>query len=61
MPEGNYTFEVSAKNGSETVNALTYVQGTVDRIKFGSDGVQLYVDGMYVSLGDVEEIGESPQ
>lgn len=61
MPEGNYTYEVSAQNGDETVNALTFMQGKVDRVKFGSDGVQLYVDGMYISLGDVEEIGESPQ
>lgn len=61
MPEGNYTYEVSAQNGNENVESLTYVQGVVDRVRFGSDGVQLFVDGMYVSLGEVEEIGESPQ
>lgn len=61
VPEGEYTVEVAAKDGDTKVKSTTYLNGTVDKIKYSSEGVKLIVDGISVGLGDVEEIGESPQ
>lgn len=60
-PEGNYSVEIKAKDGDATVSATTYVQGKVSKIRFSQEGVKLLVNGLSVSMGDVEEIGESPQ
>ncbi|TNE73631.1 flagellar biosynthesis protein FlgD [bacterium] len=57
LPEGDYYVTVSAKNGENAVEAATYVKGEVAKVKYTSNGVQLLVNGMYVGLGDVEEIG----
>lgn len=61
LPDGNYKFEVTAQDGENAVSVIPFVEGVVEKVKYGSEGVQLYVNGMYISLGDVEEIGESPQ
>ena len=57
VPEGIYTVEVNARNGDKNVSALTFTEGIVDRVKFTGDGIKLLVNGMLMSLGDVEEIG----
>ena len=61
LGEGNYRAEVSAKDGNNEINATTFLEGVVDKVKFSSSGVKLLVNGIDVGLGDVEEIGEGPQ
>lgn len=57
LAEGTYTVSVQAKNGVNAVQARTYVKGTVEKVKYTNQGVQLLVNGMFIGLGDVEEIG----
>lgn len=57
LAEGTYTVSVQAKNGVNAVQAQTYVKGTVEKVKYTNQGVQLLVNGMFIGLGDVEEIG----
>jgi len=57
VPEGTYTIEVNARNGDENVSALTFTEGVVERVKFTGEGIKLLVNGVLMSLGDVEEIG----
>lgn len=57
LAEGTYTVSVEAKNGENAVQAQTYVKGTVDKVKYTNQGVQLLVNGMFIGVGDVEEIG----
>jgi flagellar basal-body rod modification protein FlgD len=59
-PEGEYTVEIKAKDGDAKVKATPYLMGEVSKIRFTQEGVKLIVNGMSVSMGDVEEIGESP-
>jgi len=61
LGEGDYRVEVSAKDGDSTINANTFLEGVVDKVKFSNSGVKLLVNGIDVGLGDVEEIGEGPQ
>jgi len=61
LEEGTYRVEVSAKDGDTNIPASTFLEGVVDRVKFSNSGVKLLVNGVDVGLGDVEEIGESPQ
>lgn len=57
LPEGNYTFDVSATDANgEPVSASPYMTGTVDRITFGQEGTQLWVDGTKVSMGNVRSV-----
>lgn len=56
-PEGDYTIEVAASNGDDTVNTLTFIEGLVEKVRFTSQGVELLVNGVRLPLGDVEEIG----
>lgn len=57
LPEGKYTISVAAKDGDNSVKATTYINGTVSRVKYSSEGVQLLVNGIFIGLGDVEEVG----
>lgn len=57
LPEGKYTVEVTAKDGENSVQATTYINGQVSRVKYTSEGVQLLVNGIFIGLGDVEEVG----
>ncbi len=56
-PAGNYRVEISAVNGETPVNALTFVKGEVESVKYTSSGVQLVVNGVAIPLGDIESIG----
>jgi flagellar basal-body rod modification protein FlgD len=60
-PEGEYTVEINAKDGDAKVKSTSFVRGEISRIRFSGEGVKLMVNGLSVSLGDVEEIGEVPQ
>jgi flagellar basal-body rod modification protein FlgD len=57
LPAGDYTIKVEASDGDASVNSNTFIYGTVDRVKYTPTGVQLLVNGAYIGLGDVEEIG----
>ncbi len=59
--EGTYSVEISASNGDSEVDALTYIEGQADRVSYSGNGVQLLVDGIFVPLGDVEQIGLSEE
>jgi len=56
-PEGVYQVQIKASNGDNPVDVLTFIEGTVDRIRYTGNGVELLVDGVNIPLGDVEEIG----
>lgn len=57
VPEGIYSVEIKARNGDQNVGALTFIEGEVEKVRFTGEGVKLLVNGVLVSLGDVEEIG----
>lgn len=57
MPQGNYVVQMSATSGEDAVPITTFFTGTVDKVKYTPEGVQLEVNGVFVGLGDVEEIG----
>lgn len=56
-PEGVYTVEIKAANEDNKVKALTFIEGTAEKVHYSSNGVELLVNGAYIPLGDVEEIG----
>jgi flagellar basal-body rod modification protein FlgD len=57
VPSGAYSFSVSAADsqGNQITPSL-YVLGTVQGVKFGSNGASLLVDGTQVDLSSVQEI-----
>lgn len=58
VPEGQYKVVIDAKNGSSSVSANPLVEGTADKVRYSSNGVDLEVNNVYVNLGNVLEIGE---
>ena len=60
MGEGDYTVEVVAKNGDNNVGALTFIEGFDSKVRYTSQGVYLSVNGIDIPIGDVEEVGTSP-
>ncbi|KAF0151645.1 MAG: flagellar hook capping protein FlgD [Ignavibacteria bacterium] len=57
LPNGNYTFEVEAKNmsgGNLKVN--TFKIGLIDGVRFTENGTVLKVDGAEYSIADILEI-----
>lgn len=61
LSEGNYSVEISARSGDAAVNSYAFLQGNADKVRYSSSGVELLVNGVFVNLGDIEEIGEKPQ
>jgi len=59
MGDGNYYVEIQASNEGSKVNALTYVEGTVGKVRYTGSGVFLHVNGVNVSIGDVEEVAQN--
>ncbi len=57
MGEGNYKIEVVAKNGDNSVSALTFLEGFASKVRYTSQGVYLSVNGINIPIGDVEEVG----
>jgi flagellar basal-body rod modification protein FlgD len=61
VPAGNYSFVVSAKNLSgEPIEVSTYSTGQVTGVIFENGTTYLEVNGVEVSLADIQSIG-SPQ
>ncbi|MGC8594359.1 MAG: flagellar hook assembly protein FlgD [Candidatus Kryptoniota bacterium] len=60
LQAGKYTFTVSAADPSgKPVQANQYFTGTVEGVKFSSNGAFLIVDGNEISFSDVEEVSGS--
>lgn len=59
MADGNYNVEIQASNEGSKVDALTYVEGTVGKVRYTGSGVFLHVNGINVSIGDVEEVAQN--
>lgn len=58
LPEGVYTVEAASKSGELSQPILTFLEGIVDKVRFGANGVTLLVGGVEIALGDIEEIGK---
>ncbi len=57
LPEGNYTFEVDAKdNAGENLDVSLFKYGTIDGVKFTENGTVLLVGGVEYSLSEISEI-----
>lgn len=56
-PEGVYAIEIQAHNKEADVQALTFIEGMAQKVRYSANGVELLVNGAYVPLGDVQEIG----
>ena len=54
---GEYTFAVSAcTSGGETLTATPYIYGTIEAVRFTSDGTMLVVNGSEIPLSCVADI-----
>ncbi len=59
VPSGKYRFEVEAKDAAGTAVKLSkYIYGTVNGVRFKSDGTVFVIDGSEVSLSSILEIME---
>lgn len=57
VPNGSYTFSVEAiGSDGESVEVSPFVNGTVDRVTFGSGGPMLQIDGREVPMNQVRSI-----
>lgn len=56
MPEGRYTVEVNATNGSSDVQALMFISGEVQKVSFTKDGVMLSIGNVDIPIGNVESV-----
>ncbi len=57
VSEGEYSFSVSACNSSgSTFTPDTYTYGTIESVKFASDGTKLVINGVEVPLAYVSDI-----
>ena len=57
LPEGSYSFEVSAKDTKgENLTVSSYGMGRIDGVRFGENGTSLIVGGIEYNLADIIEI-----
>jgi len=56
LGNGNYTFAVTATNGSSSVDVTTYTQGLVDQIDFTTGVARPRIDGQNVSVDKIVQI-----
>ncbi len=56
-PEGIYEIQISAYNDDKKIGALTFQEGTAEKVRYTKDGVLLMVNGVGIPLSDVREIG----
>jgi flagellar basal-body rod modification protein FlgD len=57
LSHGTYSVEVKAKNGNNPVQALTFLKGIAERIRYTNQGVMVMIGGISVPLSYVEEVG----
>ncbi|RMG63736.1 MAG: flagellar hook capping protein [Calditrichaeota bacterium] len=59
MPEGTYTFRVSAQDGEgNPLDVTTYLSGRITGVRYGQGGAVLMVGHIEIALSDVYEILE---
>lgn len=57
IPNGNYKFEVAAKDeDGNSVFAQTLMEGVVSGLSFDADGLHLIVNGQKISLSEIYEV-----
>jgi len=57
LPEGNYTFEVDAKDSSgESLDTSLFKYGTIGGVKFTENGTVLLVGNVEYSISEISEI-----
>ncbi len=57
LPDGNYTFEVEAKDYNENdISADTYITGQISGVRFDDDGTKILVGDTEYMLSDILEI-----
>jgi len=56
LPAGSYTYKVTFDQNGKTVNATTYVSGTVDKVMFKNGDIQLDVNGIEIPMDTISEI-----
>ncbi|MEX1213279.1 MAG: flagellar hook capping FlgD N-terminal domain-containing protein [Balneolaceae bacterium] len=61
LGEGTYQISIEAANGEESIQATPFLEGIVERVRFGDQGVTLRVGQLDLPISDVMEIGESNQ
>lgn len=57
-PDGAYQIRINASNGDAPVNSSVFSEGVATRVRYTENGVQLQVNGIFVNLASIEEIGE---
>ena len=58
VPEGVYTVEAQAMDAEgNPVGVMPVMEGVVDRVSFGPDGVYVWVNGFPVPYNDIRSIG----
>lgn len=54
---GDYTVSVNALDGSgDSMDVSTYLQGTIQAVRFTTDGTKLVINGTEVALSDISDI-----
>lgn len=57
VSDGVYSFEIEANDADDfPVSATSLIKGTVDRVTFGTEGIQLWIGEVPVLLGSVSSI-----
>ncbi len=60
LPDGNYTFSVSATDLSgEAVRATTFTRGKVDRVSFTAEGILLWIGDVSFAMSTVTSVAEA--
>lgn len=55
--DGDYTFEISAKDGNgDEVASAPVISGVVDRVTFSQDGIKLWINGTPIAMGAVKSV-----
>ena len=58
LPAGTYNVSVAATNGNSPVSSYAYVEGKVSQVQYSKSGVTLTVNGVPVSMGNVEAVSD---
>jgi len=59
MKEGNYRFSVESKDGNgANIGASLFIYGIISGVRFKNTGTYFTINGIEVSLSDIEEIRE---
>ncbi len=60
VANGKYTVHLNATDGTgNSVDSRTFMQGLVDRITFGPEGILVWIGQTSVALGNVRSVGDA--